>query len=189
MEQHSVTPSSMPTTTTTRPKTRSPVTSTPRSVPRCVQWATIDGRRYHVIGVASVAPSPTPRSTRSRSPAASTTTSAATPRASTPSSGCAITSRSGGVPRSRCEARNARRARARRLLALPDIGDDLRGAVASRSRSGVHHVPCLQPLAARRLGLQPRRPHLRCALSHAGRRDVGGSKSSSGRSTRVRSSS
>ena len=75
------------------------------------------------------------------------------------------------------------------VLAVPDPRDDLRGAAAPRPRGGVPHVPGVQPLAARRLGLRPRRPHLRRALPDPRRPGSGRSTSSSGRSARAHGSS
>ena len=71
------------------------------------------------------------------------------------------------------------------VLAVPDARDDLRGAAAPRPRGRVPHVPGLQPLAGRGLGLRPRRPHLRRARTSRSPTRSGPSTSSSGRSARA----
>ena len=73
------------------------------------------------------------------------------------------------VPRPRRPPRHHGRARPRVGVAVPDARDDLRGAPRPRPRGCRHHVPRLQPLARRGLGLRLPGPHLRRAL-HLARR-------------------
>ena len=75
------------------------------------------------------------------------------------------------------------------MLAVPDARHALRGAARSTTpRRVAHHVPRVQPLARRGLGLRLRGPHLRRAVHLARRRRLGGRASSSGRSTTARAS-
>ena len=93
------------------------------------------------------------------------------------------------VPRPRRPPRRDGRAGAREDLDVPDARRALRGDAQARHRSRHPHLHRVQPLARRRLGLQLPRPHLRRAVHLAGRRRLGRSRSSSGRSTATRASS
>ena len=55
----------------------------------------------------------------------------------------------------------------------PTLGMLYEEILQGRSRGGVPHLPGLQPLAARRLGLRPRGPHPQRAVPHARRRRLG----------------
>ena len=142
--------------------------------PRCVQWATIDGRQYHVLGgrvsraVTNATFDPVSKPGclydyfRGNAEGADPLSPAPGPRADP-----------ARVPGPRRPAGHARRPGPGRLLAVPDARHDLRGAAAPRPRGRVPDVPGLQPVARRGLGLRPRRPDLRRPLPHARRPGLG----------------
>ena len=152
--------------------------------PRTVQWATIEGRQYHVLG----------------GKVSRAVTNATFDPISKP--GC-LSEYFRGNPNhvnplelirdhepirpeyrdpGRAPAR-ARRAGPRRVLPLPDARDDLRGAAQGRPRGGVHHLPRLQPVARRGLALRLRGPHPHRRPTSRSPTPTGRSRSSSGRST------
>ena len=143
--------------------------------PRTVQWATIDGRQYHVLG----------------GKVSRAVTNATFDPISKP--GC-LSEYFRGNPnqvnplellRDHEPIRPEYRDPAARLqvldeqglaglLPVPDARDDLRGAAEGRPRGGVHHLPSVQPLARRGLDVRLRGPHPHRALPHPRRRGVGG---------------
>ncbi len=149
-----------PTTTTTRRSTPSPATSTRRSGPRTVQWATIDGRQYHVLG----------------GKVSRAVTNATFDPISKP--GC-LSEYFRGNPnhvnpleliRDHEPIRPEYRDPAARLRVLdeqglagcflfPTLGMIYEEPLKRRPRGGVHHVPCVQPVARRGLDLRLRGPH------------------------------
>ena len=163
----------------------------PRLGPRCVQWAEIDGRQYHVVGgrVSQAVVNPTfdpdrqgrrdarllPRQPRGPQPAR-------VPRGrasrSAPSTATA-TRASPSLDEQGLEA----------VWLFPTLGMLYEELLKRRPRRGHPHVHRVQPLARRGLGLRLPGPHLRRALPLARRRRTGPCASSSGRSTTVRARS
>ena len=142
----------------------------PRSRPRAMQWA--EHRRPPVPArgrQGEQASSRTPPSTRWRSPAASTSTSAAgTPRASS------IREIFGDLE----PINPAYRSRDARLAVMdtqnleatfmfPTLGVGMEEALKDDPEAMLGCLPGLQPLARRRLGLRVQEPHLHRALHHA----------------------
>ena len=124
--------------------------------PRCVQWCEIDGRRYHVLGGRVSKAVTNPTFDPIAMPGAMYDYFRGNPDGRNPLE--FLAAREPIRPAYREPERPAghpRRAGPGRLLAVPDPGHDLRGAVAARSRGGVPHLPGLQPLAGRGLGLRP----------------------------------
>ena len=143
--------------------------------PRCVQWCEIDGRQLPRARRPGQPGGQQPDVRPDRQARRHVRLLPGQPRRPQPA----------GVPgRARADPRRVPRPRRprpaldaagpRRLLAVPDPRHDLRGAAQGRPVRGVRHVPRLQPLAARGLGLRLRGPHLRRALPHAGRPGLGG---------------
>ena len=161
----------------------------PKLQPRCVQWAEIDGRKYHVIGgkLSHAVVEPDLR-TRSRSPARCTSTSAAT-RTAQPA-------RDAARPRAAARPTTWTATRACAMideqgleahLAVPDAGRALRGAAQARHRG--RRARCSAPSTAgsTRTGAVAYQDRIFArALHHAGRPATGRCASSSGRSPAAR---
>ena len=133
--------------------------------PRCVQWATIDGRRYHRDAAGH-------RAARSANATFdpiskpgclydySTATRGRRSRSTPPRPRANWT----GPRHHQLDSRRWDEAEGSPAAGcFRPLGMVYERVAAPRPRGGVPHLPCVQSLAARRLGLRPHRPHPRPA--------------------------
>ena len=126
---------STPTTTTTRRSTPSPATSTRRWGPRTIQWAEIDGRKYHVLGGKVSRAVVNPTFDPVASPGVLKDYFRGNPNGDNPLELLKARDRiKRRVPRPRRPPRHDGRPRPRQDLAVPDPRHGLRGGAQARPR-------------------------------------------------------